>query len=169
MNDIYLTQPTFSYNCGGYALKTFDWYRPYIGSPEKMESLIDKMVQTGMKKSDVEEILLDYFESKMLNEFPKMRRLKQIEDATNDEDVIAFRITLSISYSQSLKMNFLDNWDFHFMLKIDNEWFEKLGWENIRKHKNNINDVWMGNDDENTDDGYSFRYDSKIRYYAKKF
>lgn len=169
MNNVYLNPPTFSYNCGGYALKTFDWYRPYTGSPERMESIIDKMVQTGMNKRDVEETLLDYFESKMLNEFPKMRRLKQIRDAAEDEDVIAFRITLSTSYSQSLKMNFLNDWDFHFMLKIDNEWFEKLGWEDVRKHKNNVNDIWIDNDDEDEDEQYYHRYDSKIRYYAKKF
>ena len=96
-----------SYNCGGFALNTFTWYRPmdmydylyYFDTPAENHQKIEECAEA------------------ILNQFPDIRRITDLSQVGKGEYAIAFRITSSI----------LDD-DFHFIRRGRNGiWYEKMG------------------------------------------
>lgn len=84
------------YNCGGYALGTYSWYCPYDDFDDSYT--IKERTQ----------LAVDY----MLNDFCDLRVIKTLEEVTENEYVIAFRMS---------------KYDFHYMVKKGNQWYSKLG------------------------------------------
>ena len=86
------------YNCGGYALETFDWYRPRIES-----------LRCTRKAGATIESCVDF----MLEDFPNLRKAESIDDVKENEYLIAFR---------------LGEDDFHFLKRAKNHhWYHKRG------------------------------------------
>jgi hypothetical protein len=74
-----MTKNVNSYNCGGYALETFDWFCPYKRTTKM------KFYNNGF----------DYYQPRlvkfMLKMFPTMRIAKDINDLKENERMVAFR------------------------------------------------------------------------------
>ena len=107
------------YNCGGYALGTFSWYRPsdniyFDFGSRHLESIIN-----GIENATKE--CVEY----MLNDFKgKLRVIKTTKELKENEYAIAFRISGN-------RYN-----DFHYAKRGDNGvWYHKMGHTKIRKIK----------------------------------
>ena len=90
------------YNCGGYALETFNWYRPLdIGCNMDFDT-----------KEEIDEYLEKSVTS-MLRDFKDLRVINDIKELTEEEYAIAYRV---------------GNMDFHYMRRGDNGiWYHKCG------------------------------------------
>lgn len=100
------------YNCGGYALGTFTWYRPY---PQELsdkffhvDTIIDQVFNGDMSA------FVCYCVDYMLADFAgRLRMIQSEEEKQENEYVIAFRVAPN---------------DFHYMKKgHNNVWYEKMG------------------------------------------
>lgn len=92
------------YNCGGYALGTFSWYCPHS---DKYHGYYDTCSEESLFEQVMGHVKI------MLAEFPTLRVIRALEEATENEEVIAFR---------------LSDCDFHFMVrKTNNRWYHKRG------------------------------------------
>lgn len=131
------------YNCGGYALGTFNWYLPYENYDYSAQSLY---FGKGMAPDE----MVDFYAKFMLKDFfGKLRQINSIKEKTSDEKVIAFRCC---------------KYDFHFCVRGDNGvWYHKPGTHTIRriKKKEVFADEWISPDGE-------VIYDSKIILFAMK-
>lgn len=98
--------PYRHYNCGGYALNTFNIYNPACPYPYYFESPAEAAERT------IE--LIDI----MLKEFRgSLRVIHSLEELKKDEYAVAFRFTSSWATP-----------DFHFIRRHKNgQWFEKQG------------------------------------------
>lgn len=126
-----------SFNCGGYALETFDWYCPsylygYLRTKEEKERFSAKAVRY------------------MLDEFDDLRVINDVDELKDDEYAIAFRVGYD---------------DFHYVKRADNGvWYHKSGGNpKIRRMKK---DIVFGEEWVNPLDS-SCTYDSKVVLFAK--
>ena len=121
-----------SYNCGGYALRTYTWFLPYQCLNTEDEKLLnkeddlkeyvyeiwDEMDENVYDERDIKSIcnnaasmLVDH----MISAFEgKLREIAKVDDAKKDERVIAFRFGSK---------------DFHYMIKgrVGHQWHSKMG------------------------------------------
>ena len=90
------------YNCGGYALGTYSWYCP---NDDGWDS---SMYDDSYTMEERTQFAVDY----MLKDFCDLRVIKTLEEVTENEYAIAFRIGED---------------DFHYMVKKGNQWYSKAG------------------------------------------
>ena len=101
------------YNCGGFALNTFNWYKPYEGAFEWREQLLidwagDYYDQNGklieeprIVARELENRLLTRDVLYMLRQFRgKLRRVNGIEDLWEGERLVAYRIGIKYTYDE---------------------------------------------------------------------
>ncbi len=92
--------PKELYNCGGYALKTFNWLSFNI--PCRGNSSIKKKNAT-----------LKLLIQELLEDFPTLRLIKKLSDIQSNEYPIVMRVSEN---------------DFHFMCRgKNNQWYNKMG------------------------------------------
>ena len=135
------------YNCGGFALNTFNWYKPYEGAFEWREQLLtdwagDYYDQNG-KLIEEPRIVVRELENRlltrdvlyMLRQFRgKLRRVNGIEDLWEGERLVAYRIGIKYTYDEVEELFSDFDIDFHYRY-FDPElgyWVEKLGGGPIR-------------------------------------
>lgn len=95
----------FTYNCGGYALETYNWYLPYDDP--------DEFYMGYYKTQEQEERLLTRFTEYILNDFPgKIRVIEDEAKVLPDEYLVALRIGPH---------------DFHFLKNSKRHWEGKMG------------------------------------------
>ena len=107
----------FDYNCGGYALNTFNWYRP--SDDEEFDYGIEEMTKEEM---DIQtKKCVDY----MLEQFKGLLRVVQgVWELEKNEYMIAFKIDGGGEN------------DFHFCKRLKNgHWYHKQGQLPIRRIK----------------------------------
>lgn len=160
--------PTSAYNCGGFALGVFDWVTPYYRtdldySPEypegaytdsERECLMAALKDDCWEESDIEEEILRRDVDFLLNRYPFLDEVN-LEDCDEKETVIAYRIFIRWDDEYYV----LEDTDFHFKVRINGYWFEKMGTENITKCDLNPNRPWQYRDD------YT-QYTSSIVYFT---
>ena len=135
------------YNCGGFALNTFNWYKPYEGAFEWREQLLNDWLneyydQNG-KLVDEPQNVVKELENRlltrdvlyMLRQFKgKLRRVNGIDDLWEGERLIAYRIGVTYWYDE-VEESFHDfDIDFHYRY-FDPKlgyWVEKMGGGPIR-------------------------------------
>ena len=131
------------YNCGGYALGTFNWYLPY-GNYE--ESISDLYFGQNMSVNEI----AHYYENYLLNDFfGILRPIKSVNELAEDEQAIAFRVGEE---------------DFNFCKRGKNGvWYHKPGRNTIRRIKKSevFAERWV------SPDGFTI-YDSEIILFALK-
>ena len=108
------------YNCGGYALGTYDWFVPYrcSYSDEYLEDDVEEFWRESEHNIDDYNIMAESCINEMIYYFNgKLREIKKVSDAKADERVIAFRFGAG---------------DFHFMIKgrKGHQWHSKMGVNN---------------------------------------
>lgn len=105
------------YNCGGYALGTYDWFVPYSCSysDEDLEDDVEEFWRECEYNIDDYNVMAERCINEMIYYFNgKLREIKKVSDAKADERVIAFRFGAG---------------DFHFMIKgrKGHQWHSKMG------------------------------------------
>ena len=110
------------YNCGGYALGTYDWFIPY--GRKSLDEDLKNDVEEFYRESeyDIYAFCIDDYNriaerciDEMIHYFNgKLREIKKVSDAKENERVIAFRFGAG---------------DFHFMVKgrKGHQWHSKMG------------------------------------------
>ena len=127
------------YNCGGYALGTFNWYLPFINESEHIPLDFETMEEA--------EALTDHCVKSMLLEF-KSRNLRVVDNLSClkiNEYAFAFRIS--------------SDGDFHYVRRHTNgNWFHKCGAESTIR--------LMKSEEVFTTDWCNGRYDGPIVLFA---
>lgn len=129
------------YNCGGYALGTKDWFRPYKTTHRGARADYQKLLQDN--NYDYDEILEKCSTFIIKNSSGNIRRVEEDEEIRKDENLVAFRIGMH---------------DFHFMVRKGKNWFHKMGVENIQRIKKKY--VFA--------ESWNYAYDSDIIFFAIK-
>ena len=129
----------WQFNCGGYALETYNWICPY-DTEEDSDRLFDDWY-SSMSSNDKLEETVEW----MLERVPDLRRVNGVEDLEDDEYLIAYKCGRS---------------DFHYCKRLPNgQWWHKMGSSRTRRiaeHKV-YSDTWLGG-----------KYDSETAFFAKK-
>ncbi len=129
----------FESNCGGFALGTASWYRPY--DMDKWCSLDNMYCQLENSEEILEECV-----NYMLQDIPGLRVIEKEEDANDEEDVVFFKIGI-------------DYCDFHYVLKTPDGYIHKMGDSPIDEM--GVEEVYS--------DGWCFgKYDSDMVIFALK-
>jgi hypothetical protein len=108
------------YNCGGYALQTYDWYMPYKYGFQR------KCYRKGFDRYHKYMVLF------MLKEFPNIRIAKDIDDRLPNERLVAFRTGFE---------------DFHFVkITSGKRFYHKLGTADVARMsaREFFSDQWYG-------------------------
>lgn len=136
------------YNCGGFALNTFNWYKPYEGNFEWREQLLfdwlNEYVDRDGEYVDDINVIVEELENRlltrdvlyMLRQFRgKLRRVKGLEDLWEGERLIAYRIGIRFEYDEEEDLIEEFDIDFHYRYYDEEEkcWIEKMGGGPIRK------------------------------------
>lgn len=104
------------YNCGGWALNTFSWYRPTQSVFFSRWGTDDKtpLAQTKMMDITIQSVVC------MIQEFQDLRVITHLKELKEDEYAIAFRIGSLVN-------------DFHYCKRSKNgHWTHKMGGGSIR-------------------------------------
>lgn len=156
--------PDYSYNCFGYACRTFAWSTPYFSDCEPSHT---ERVRLGLEyHHSLDEIYDNIFNSDV--NFFKRVYGKNIEffeyedEAPENCELVAYRFYVSLGREEDEYDGDYDfddeDWDtdFHFRVRRNGEWSEKCGSMPIRDC--DIDDPWE------TSDGYT--YDSKVIFFS---
>lgn len=97
----------WQFNCGGYALETYNWICPY-DTEEDSDRLFDEWSYSMSSNEKLEETV-----EWMLHRVPGLRKVNGVEDLKEDEYLIAYKCGHS---------------DFHYMKRLPNgQWWHKPG------------------------------------------
>jgi hypothetical protein len=126
--------PNTEYNCAGWALNCFSWYKPTIKDNVARWGVTDFPDETDRRMSDSEmfNLTLKSVEC-MLRDFEDLRLINNIKELEEDEYAIAFRIGSLVN-------------DFHYCKRSKNgHWTHKMGASGIRPiaKKEVFADYWL--------------------------
>lgn len=131
------------YNCGGFALGTFNWYLPYASWSETTDNLY-------FRRHMNTDAIVRYYANYILLDFGnRIREIKSVEELKVGERAIAFRAGVD---------------DFHFCVRGKNGvWYHKPGRNTIRRIKRSevFAEEWVSPD-------HFVVYDSEIILFALK-
>lgn len=136
-----------SYNCGGYALRTFSWYLPYstkdVDFEEEPNSMVaENLFFDGFSIEEIRQEILDKNIDFMLKDFSEnLRVLRDINDLKDTEELIAFKVGADSVYDENGEFLYIDT-DFHYRVFRDNVWLEKCGNGPIRLCDKIYDDIW---------------------------
>lgn len=129
----------WQFNCGGYALSTYNWLCPY-DTEEDSDRLFDDWYSDMSSNEKLEETV-DW----MLRHVPDLRLVNGVEDLEEDEYLIAYKCGRT---------------DFHYMKRLPSgQWWHKMGSSRTRRisEKAVYADTWLHG-----------KYDSDTAFFAKK-
>lgn len=141
------------YNCGGYALMTYNWYLPYYNSTSDHVETIEELWDEGYSIEDIYSFIIDADIANMLSDFPQLRQVDRCYDLKPSERLIAYRFYAIID---ELSDGYIDvDSDFHYRFKDygDTGWKEKRGSCPCEELTEEDNKYWGD-------------YDSKICYFV---
>lgn len=142
--------PLSAYNCGGFALSVYNWVTPYVVTAtlvdnedcldytdNEREDLMRALYEEGWDNTDIENEILIRDKDFLLSEYPFLEEVN-LEDCDPKDTVIAYR--LFIHWDDEIGE--VDDTDFHFKVRINGFWFEKMGAEEISPCALDENKPW---------------------------
>ena len=167
------------YNCGGFALDTYTWvvpfyrdedddctyyagwsvdellnfknfYREYTDS--RREMIAERMFQDQLPIEEIRHTILELDAKYLLHTYPFLRRVN-LNGISPKNRVIAYRLYLNYS----VEYKYLSGSDFHFRVRQDGQWYEKIGHSEVRKCKLSMNHPWQSTSE--------LIYDGEIIYF----
>jgi len=157
-----------NYNCGGFALRTHDWYCP------------DAWMRCRNNSFDTEQEVYNLFEdcvNDMLKDFPRLTRISHPEDYTGNETLVGFRFAILDSddfadedameeandeYDRNEGDIYYAADDFHFVTRVEGTWYHKPG--------SNFIEVYEGDPTDECQEWehYPCTYNSEIAWFVYK-
>jgi len=134
----------YDFNCGGFALGTFDWFAPYsydvLAYPDHEE---------GVDPDDAFESMVEDIEIA----FPFLLQVNSYRHVPKRFNVIGFRLERQDSWNEEDQIG-----DFHFILRYRGKWYHKAGGNEIDYFPTTDlqGQMWCG------------RYDSDIAWFVDK-
>ena len=108
-----LHKDCYDYNCGGFALGTFNWYLPYKKYDENIEDIRE---DDSLDDDGLCDALADYYIEYMERDLG-LYEVDNIDDIKEGEHLVAFRAA---------------EYDFHYIRQLsDGTWAQKLGGSEI--------------------------------------
>ena len=129
--DYFMNSRKPHYNCGGFALGTYNWYLPYEQRDEDWAWYFEEFDEGYLTAEEAVTGLTNTCVDFMLNDINGIRIIEEESEIKKNEYAIAFRI------------GFLDD-DFHYARRSDEGvWYHKMGGTEIRECEFGIHDrVW---------------------------
>lgn len=144
-------------NCGAYALNLIGWYLPYNNRDER-DNWIDTMLEEDYSEDEIKEIVLTADVSNMLNQFGDyLIPVNSPDEVPDNEDVIAYRVSLFVCRDDDPNTYDYADYDFHFKVRRDGKWSEKVGMDKVVPCELSPDVPWEVE--------YNLIYDSSIRYF----
>lgn len=160
---------TEDFNCGGYALGTFNWYAPYHNqgyedfeySSESRDEEVQEMLDCGNSVDDIVNFFACKDADSILKDFPNLELIsyEEVLSLPTNKKVVAFRESIVV-YDDDPEYRELNTQDFHFKVRINGKWKEKQGGEEIHDCDLIPFDDWFVDEDLN--------YTGKIMYFIEK-
>ena len=148
----------YDYNCGGFALGTFEWYVPSSYEEDYDNETIEQ-VEVEDIRQDYYKCRLDYYDAcneianyfikNMCNDLTGIREIENENELKGNEYLVAFKASIN---------------DFHYARKLSNgRWFHKMGCEEIREidEWQVYSDKWWSN--------MHCQYDGRLRLLAVQY
>ena len=117
-----LTLDRYDYNCGGFALGTFDWYVPSSYEEDYDNETIEQIEVTDIRQEyynsrldhyDACDEIANYFIKNMCNDLIGVREIEAESELKENEYLVAFKAAID---------------DFHYARRLSNgRWFHKMG------------------------------------------
>ena len=129
----------WQFNCGGYALETYNWICPY-DTEEDSDRLFEDWCSDLTSNDKLQETV-----EWMLERVPDLRLVNGVEDLEEDEYLIAYKCGRT---------------DFHYCKRLPSgQWWHKMGSSRTRRisEKAVYADTWLHG-----------KYDSDTAFFAKK-
>lgn len=144
------------YNCGGFATGTYSWLCPYPANwedsngSEERDDLIYDYNDSGYSDMEIANEILDYDIDYFKDLFgDKFREATKEEILEEPDGLIAYRIASENIYDEG--------GEFHFRVRKNGSWFEKMGISEIVNLGNiDIQEPWTYN---------YYTYNSKIAFF----
>lgn len=123
--------PVAAYNCGGFALKTFNWLTPYTDEVEDdddpyteadREEYMQELFDYGGNTEYVEDRVTRADIDQILHRFKFLQQVR-LEDTVPEDTIIAYRILIKYDENDEI----IEDTDFHFKVRLGGFWFEKTG------------------------------------------
>lgn len=145
------------YNCGGYALRTFAWWRPFRKGYTAYD-FCQKLFSKGYDELEMDIALLEKCVEILLEDFSFLEITDKPE---TDKRIIAFRIGTYYDFESELYC--LSDWDFHFKVQEKNsdKWTHKQG-------GGSVTDTDCEEEYWEVDDFDPFEYTSRIIYFIDR-
>lgn len=150
--------PEKLYNCGGFALSTYDWLCPYAEKPEQdswteRSRILYVEDRLGFEPlEDITDEVVDLDANYLLRTYPFLKQVN-LSDCSKDDTVIAYRIFIDASDE------YVEDTDFHFRVRHNGFWFEKMGTDDITICITDVENPWGDIEDED------IVYNSKVVYF----
>lgn len=144
--------PLHWYNCGGFALKTFTWLTPYTEeveddddpyTEEDREEYIEELLLYGASDEYLEDRLVRADIDQLLKRFDFLQQIN-LEDAQPNDLIIAYRVFVRADKDRE----YIEDTDFHFKVRLNGFWFEKMGGGEIHLCELNPDKPWSYMDSE---------------------
>jgi len=141
------------YNCLSYATRTFGWSMPYEDFEERAEDVRD--ILRTCDYDECADILLELDTEVLLEMYgDKIRKVNKGDKLNDDEVLMAFREYVGDDYFEEDEFDT----DFHAIVRLDGEWYEKCG-ENPPRQVN-LDEPWVNPS--------GFYYNSRTAFFAVK-
>lgn len=171
--------PKEAYNCGGFALSIYDWICPYYRTDHdgtedenwdyttdqgwlytdyERDELMQDYADNGYDASDIEAEILQYDVAYLLNTYPFLEVTK-LEDCAPSDTVIAYRLFVHVDEDECV-----DDTDFHFKIRINGFWFEKMGDGDVKLCSLDADKSWLAPTAEYTSRIVYFKTAREFKY-----
>ena len=157
------------YNCGGFALETYSWYKPFSKNyPAKkvikrsLEFFRNTPFAPEPYEKEVKELLVRRAIRTMLSDFPNLKKIdtEGAKRLPKEHKHIAFRICFSFNGDyENIYNRYGYDYDFHYVVRLKGSWYEKMGSSSIRKIKFQF-EPW--------EYGSIYVYDSRIVFFVER-
>lgn len=115
-----------AYNCGGFALDTLDWFFPYTDIGGREEDAFN-LYMSGAAAEDIRDLFLQRDIQFMLHKFKgRLVQINDLSEAKPTDRVICYRVAVGID-TENFDDDIFVSTDFHFKVRINGQWFEKIG------------------------------------------
>lgn len=154
----YFEEHSFLTNCGSFAFNIREWYSPDDRFNEDDIELGNRLYKEGLLNvEDILDLLYRRDVKQILKDFNLVRVADQNITLRQDEELIAFRMCVNPDAPTEDEPLYID---YHFRVKRNGMWMEKIGCHEVQEIHNYSEDPWEISEE--------LIYTGPIAYFVKK-